>query len=113
MRIINASAAIEDYTNEALARIELVGRTCYKSEDKIEPGVSDDKFVRMLRDKGHLAMFDHASASVRFIVDRGASHEIVRHRIGVGYAQTSTRFCNYSKGKYCEVEPETRERKLI
>jgi thymidylate synthase (FAD) len=51
----------------------------------------------MLRQRGHFAMFDHAHAGVRFEVDRGVSHEIVRHRIGVGYAQESTRYCAYKK----------------
>lgn len=99
MKIVSASAVIEDATPDALRRIEIVGRTCYKSEDRIAPG-SDDKFVRMIRDKGHLAMLDHAHVSVRFIVDRGVSHEVVRHRVGVGYAQESTRYCNYSKDKF-------------
>lgn len=99
MIIASPSAAIEDATPDALARIEAAGRTCYRSEDRIAPG-SADKFVRMIRDKGHLAMLDHASASVRFVIDRGVSHEIVRHRIGVAYAQESTRYCNYSKGKF-------------
>jgi len=101
MKIIAPSATIEEFTYDAVRRIELVGRTCYKSEDNICEG-SADKFCRMIRDRGHLAMFDHAYASVRFIVDRGVSHEIVRHRIGVGYAQESTRYCNYSKGKFGE-----------
>ena len=105
MIIVPASATIEDATPFALARIEVAGRTCYKSEARIGPD-SADKFVRMIRDRGHLAMLDHASASVRFIVDRGVSHEIVRHRIGVGYAQESTRYCNYSKpGHITVVDP--------
>ena len=39
---------------------------------------------------------------VRFICDRGVSHEIVRHRgsYGMSYAQESTRYCNYSKSKF-------------
>ena len=36
---------------------------------------------------------------VRFICDRGVSHEIVRHRI-MSFAQESTRYCNYSKDKF-------------
>lgn len=37
--------------------------------------------------------------SVRFIVNRGVSHELVRHR-PASYAQESTRYCNYSKDKF-------------
>ena len=80
--------------------IEQVGRTCYKSEDKItEDGESAKRFVRMLIDKGHEAMLEHSILTVRFIVDRGVSHEIVRHRIA-SFAQESTRYCDYSKGKF-------------
>lgn len=36
---------------------------------------------------------------VRFICDRGVSHELVRHRV-FSFAQESTRYCNYSKDKF-------------
>lgn len=38
----------------------------------------------------------HQDVTVKFVVDRGVSHEIVRHRIA-SYCQESTRYCNYSK----------------
>jgi len=78
--------------------LEEVGRTCYKSENKITED-SAPKFIRMLRDRGHHAMIEHAVASARIIGDRGLTHELVRHRIA-SYAQESTRYCNYSKGKF-------------
>jgi thymidylate synthase (FAD) len=78
--------------------LEKVGRTCYKSEDKITEE-SAPRFVRMLRDRGHHAMIEHAVASARIIGDRGLSHELVRHRIA-SFAQESTRYCNYTKGKF-------------
>lgn len=37
--------------------------------------------------------------SAKFIIDRGVSHEFVRHR-KMSFVQESTRFCNYSKGKF-------------
>ena len=37
--------------------------------------------------------------TVRFICDRGVSHEFVRHRV-MSFAQESTRYCNYSKDKF-------------
>ena len=37
--------------------------------------------------------------SVRFICDRGVSHELVRHRV-FSFAQESTRYCNYSNDKF-------------
>lgn len=153
--------------------IEVAGRTCYKSEDKIAKD-SASKFVDMLIAKGHNAMLEHGTVylampskdipeglnyfinynpyvfwhrifykekpytyivtnyrvifensahqllkyqiseeqfvldtlshlhrrvTVRFICDRGVSHEFVRHRV-FSFAQESTRFCNYSKDKF-------------
>lgn len=78
-----------------LATIEAAGRTCYKSEDKITEG-SAEKFIRGIIKRGHEAVIEHGSLSVRFVCDRGVSHEIVRHRIAA-YCQESTRYCNYSK----------------
>lgn len=83
-----------------LKHIEKIGRICYKSEDRItEDGESAKKFVKMLIDRGHEAMIEHSSLSVKFTVDRGVSHELVRHRIA-SFAQESTRYVNYSLDKF-------------
>lgn len=83
---------------ELLKQIEIVGRTCYKSEEKI----TDDsavKFVSGLIKRGHEAMIEHNAITVRFVCDRGVSHELVRHRMA-SYGQESTRYCNYSNDKF-------------
>lgn len=83
-----------------LQHIERIGRVCYKSEDRItEDGESAKAFVKMLIDKGHEAMIEHSSLSILFTVDRGVSHELVRHRIA-SFAQESTRYVNYSLDKF-------------
>ena len=41
----------------------------------------------------------HYTITIKFTVDRGVSHEIVRHRVA-SFAQESTRYVNYSKGQY-------------
>lgn len=85
---------------EELKHIEKIARVCYKSEEKItEDGKSAKKLIKMLINKGHEAMIEHSSLCVKFIVDRGISHELVRHRIA-SFAQESTRYCNYSKEKF-------------
>lgn len=85
---------------DELKHIERIGRVCYKSEDRItEDGESAKKFVKMLIDRGHEAMIEHSSLSVRFTVDRGVSHELVRHRIA-SFAKESTRYVNYSLDRY-------------
>ena len=151
-------------------QIELAGRTCYKSEDKITP-TSAKEFVDRMIKSGHGAMLEHGTiylfcpteeyvdsngdvqyynpleryqdnsysalaesnegmyvttnlrvlvegnymndlkyqceptefherrVCVRFICDRGVSHEFVRHRV-FSFAQESSRYCNYSKDKF-------------
>lgn len=151
-------------------QIELAGRTCYKSEDKITQGSAKEFAERMIK-SGHGAMLEHGTVylgvpvestipvdtngwgkyhknkyskggvictvngekrvaittnlrvlvengwlddlqyiceptkyhekriTVRFICDRGVSHEFVRHRV-FSFAQESTRYCNYSKDKF-------------
>ena len=104
MKIIKPSyeilTPISDGGIKELQHIEKIGRVCYKSEDRItDDGESAKKFVKMLINNGHEAMIEHSSLSVKFVVDRGVSHELVRHRIA-SFAQESTRYCNYSKDKF-------------
>jgi thymidylate synthase (FAD) len=81
-----------------LKTIEQVARTCYKSEDLITDD-SAKKMVSNLLKNGHEAMIEFYDITVKFVCDRGVSHEIVRHRVA-SYAQESTRYCNYSKDKF-------------
>ena len=83
---------------EMLRNIELCGRVCYKSEDRITDD-SAEKFVGMILKSGHESVLEHEKITVRFVCDRGVTHEIVRHRIA-SYSQESTRYCNYSKDKF-------------
>jgi len=178
----------EQCLNLVFCQIEVAGRTCYKSEDKITLG-SAKKFVEMLINRGHTAMLEHGTVylfigkniggslarylddkfsvvkefdgdnyittnyrvlyengwledlyyiceptehhekriSVRFVCDRGVSHELVRHR-AFSFAQESTRYCNYSKDKFgneltfirplwlhdrCDASNEGKARKLF
>ena len=83
-----------------LQAIELAARSCYKSEAAItEDGESAKKLIRCLIESGHEAMLEHSFLSVRFTVDRGVTHELVRHRL-CSFAQESTRYCNYSGEKF-------------
>ena len=100
MKIIEASYHIETPIDgaEILKRIEKAGRTCYKSEDRITEE-SAENFVRMLIERGHESVLEHESLTVRFVCDRGISHEIVRHRLA-SFSQESTRYCNYSDDRF-------------
>lgn len=98
MKIVEPRVDLLWITPEPYKHIEISGRTCYKSEDKITED-SAVKFCNMIKQRGHESVVEHAVASFRIICDRGISHEIVRHRIA-SYSQESTRYCNYSKDKF-------------
>lgn len=144
----------------AFKQIEIAGRTCYKSEDKITPD-SAQAFVQRMINSGHGSVLEHGTVylylpvddnnfaelvekytknkytivnqkqfvttnyrvlvqnewlddlqyqcepteyhekriAVRFTIDRGVSHEFVRHRVD-SFSQESTRYCNYIKAKF-------------
>lgn len=157
----------DELINSVYRQIEIAGRTCYKSEDKITE-TSAKEFVDRMVKSGHGAMLEHGTVylkvpnsvvdegfqfgtnwstlclnpytryisdgdyyyyttnyrviiehdlqgvleylcepteyhakriTVKFICDRGVSHEFVRHRV-FSFAQESTRYCNYSKDKF-------------
>lgn len=83
---------------DLINKLEQVARTCYKSENKIKEG-SANKMVAALIRSNHEAMLEHASITIKFVVDRGISHELVRHRMA-SFAQESQRYCNYSKDDF-------------
>ena len=84
--------------NMILKKLERYGRVCYKSEDKFGENISSG-MLKTLVAKNHESVLEHEKLTMLFIIDRGVSHELVRHRIA-SYSQESTRYCNYSKDKF-------------
>lgn len=103
MILVKPSFEILYLNADALQLIERAGRTCYKSEDRMTPGTAP-VFAASVIERGHESVIEHASATVRFVCDRGVSHEIVRHRLA-SYSQESTRYCDYHKGDVTFVIP--------
>lgn len=118
MKLIKASYKILTPIDgeKILKQIELAARTCYKSNDKIEYEDTAPNFdtinikdyyaksarvlIPKLMNLNHEAMLEFGGMiTVRFIVDRGVSHELVRHRVA-SFAQESTRYCNYGKDEH-------------
>ena len=104
MKIINQSVEILSDISPGAVRelklIELAGRTAYKSEHNItEPVDSAKEFIAKLIRCGHESVLEHSSLTVKFVTDRGVSHQIVRHRIA-SYTQMSTRYYDYSTEKH-------------
>lgn len=64
--------------------------------------VSARHLIEKLISRGHEAMLEFGGMiAVKFICDRGISHELVRHRVA-SFAQESTRYCNYSKDEHIQ-----------
>jgi thymidylate synthase (FAD) len=85
-------------SDDLLRLLELAGRVCYKSEDRITRD-SAAEFIQRIVASGHESVIEHAHATVRFVCDRGVTHELVRHRVA-SYSQESTRYANYAKEKF-------------
>ena len=94
MKLIDQAWQYIDLPHTPLKLIERIGRTCYKSEDRIT-SESAEKFVKSILDSGHESVIEHSSVSVRFITNRGVTHELVRHRL-CAFSQESTRYVRYS-----------------
>jgi thymidylate synthase (FAD) len=78
--------------------IEYAGRTAYKSEKKIIKG-SYVPFIQSIIKSKHDAVLEFGNMTVKFITDRGVTHELVRHRL-CSLIQESTRYCNYSDSRF-------------
>lgn len=97
MKIVRPYAKImePELLTGALTRVEYAARISHRSEE--ETSTNTEKFIRaVVLQHGDWSVVEHVSASVEFLVDRGITHEIVRHRIA-SYTQESTRFVNYAK----------------
>jgi len=109
MRLVKPSFEIKammggDFPEDSpLEIIENAGRTCYKSKGNTTVN-SAEKFVKMITKRGHHSVLEHSALTVKFIIDRGVSHELVRHRL-CAFSQESTRYCNYAGGVTFVIPP--------
>jgi thymidylate synthase (FAD) len=79
-----------------LREIEFYGRISHDATERQTPD-SWEKFLRTwVVEHGDWSITEHEKVTVVATMDRGISHEWVRHRIG-SYTQESTRFVNYTK----------------
>lgn len=79
-----------------LRKVEHIARVSHRSEDAVTPDSYDRLLRSVVLNHGDWSVTEHAIVTVEVEVDRGITHEIVRHRIGA-YTQESTRFVNYAK----------------
>ncbi len=102
VKIIEPSVEIvsEINSDKMLKQIEKCARNCYKSESNItEDTTSAVKMIGKLIEMGHTAMIEFADVIVNLHCDVGVYKDLTRHR-HCSFAIESTRYCNYSKGKF-------------
>jgi thymidylate synthase (FAD) len=64
-----------------------------KSAEQIEQEQCERRIINCIK-RGHESVIEHEKLTVKFLVDRGVTHELVRHRLA-SFTQESTRYCNY------------------
>lgn len=121
MRDVQLSVDFVHGTPYPLQVITDMGRICYQSEprelcscqfdtppkpskcaDCGSYGVSvrdTEAFTHMLIKRKHFSVLEHVSVGLKLTMDRGLTHEAVRHRLA-SFSQESTRFCNYLKATF-------------
>jgi thymidylate synthase (FAD) len=98
MKIIKASASImdPDHLIFGLRNIEYGARISHRSEENMNENTWTRFIQNVVVDHGDWSVVEHASCSVIAVMDRGITHEWVRHRL-MSFTQESTRFVNYEK----------------
>lgn len=97
MKLIDADYQIITFTPENDAHDICLGYTiCYNSPMP-ETFKEQCEFIR--KHRNHESPLEHSRLTVLFTINRGVSHELVRHR-HCAFSQQSTRYCNYSNGRF-------------
>jgi thymidylate synthase (FAD) len=83
---------------------EVAGRLCYLSFARPRPG-GNKAYLGHIKEVGHGSVLEHAVWNFVFVgVSRSLTHELVRHRAGLGFSQLSQRYVDESIAEY--VEPD-------
>lgn len=90
----NFSELVEKYTENKYTNVNQKQFITTNYRVLVENGWLDD-----LQYQCEPTEYHEKRITVKFICDRGVSHEFVRHRV-FSFAQESTRYCNYMKDKF-------------
>lgn len=83
---------------------ETAGRVCYMSFARPRPG-GNSAYLHHIKEVGHGSVLEHGVWNFLFTgISRSLTHELVRHRAGMGYSQLSQRYVDESVAEY--VEPD-------
>src|SRR5262245_17591626 len=91
---------------------ETAGRVCYMSFAKPRPG-GNETYLGHIKESGHGSVLEHAVWNLLITgVSRSLTHELIRHRAGMGYSQLSQRYVDESVAEYVEPEIIARDAEL-
>ena len=99
MKIIRPYAKIQIkdlYPADPMRQIEWCSRISHRSDDSQSPDSWKRFIEEVVLKHGDWSVVEHVSVTVDAVVDRGITHEWVRHRL-FSFTQESTRFVNYEK----------------
>lgn len=99
LRAVGAPEWCTDAHSDHDMLAEVAGRLCYRAfGTELNPNVTrvregNAKYLANVLAQGHGSIFEHCSVNIIFRnVTRVFTHELVRHRVGMGYSQESLRF---------------------
>lgn len=97
---VDCNVPVND-TNKHVPDGEYVCPKCKRStlDLTLKTVPSSNVFVKNIMNRMHESVLEHVSITVRFITNRGCTHELVRHRLAA-YSQESTRFCDYCGDRF-------------
>ena len=97
MRIIDSSYEILRFDKERDVEMICLGYCiCYNTP---VPDTYEKQCEFIRKHIKHESPLEHSIMTVLFTINRGISHELVRHR-HTAYSQQSTRYCNYSNNRF-------------
>lgn len=101
MKIVKASVTPVTRVDgeDALLTIQQVAKTCYKTHKNTDNMTSAIRIAKQLLASGHHSMFEFYNITMRYMSNIAAYKDLRTHRIST-FAVESTRWCNYSKGKF-------------
>lgn len=94
---VKPQADLINFSENPEKNVALAARLCYSPdgaeelEKKMTPA-DINRLVRKVVNLGHLSTLEHSYFYFHIICSRVASHQLVRHRIGVSYSQRSQRY---------------------
>src|SRR5947207_7811391 len=83
---------------------KIAGQVCYMSfGPKRTLNAQATRYFDNLKSSGHGSVFEHANFSwLLYGISRSVTHELIRHRAGLGYSQLSQRFVSVRMLRFVE-----------